>query len=271
MYPTPKSLKTDKQKQTFNKMTTAVSGYQRIQQLNHFYPDNKVFQNVLKQNIGKNEYVTVTDFLLGNDYTKIESPYLAAGLLTEIRNHKIITKRTSDWIRTIKTKILKSRGALDEDNIFSTMIDLFRFLMIYPPSNLPIIQIGLQKCMEFNCLMVSKVVDFQDKHGKNIDEYEEELKIDYYKMITRFRRLYVVIRECVPIFLDKLEDEAEKQYFEKNIVNVYLDVLPPEGSEQEIINSGEYCEGLVLEEEDPCLLGRMLEGNVWVRYLNRDI
>ena len=54
------------------KLKMAVSGYQRLDQLNIFVPRD--IKNVLKTNIGRNEMVNVSDFLMGDDYSKVENP-----------------------------------------------------------------------------------------------------------------------------------------------------------------------------------------------------
>ena len=43
-------------------------------------------KDVLSSKLGKNNVVSITDFLLGNDYTKVESPYLPIGLLEELQD-----------------------------------------------------------------------------------------------------------------------------------------------------------------------------------------
>lgn len=106
----------------------SVTGYQRIQQLNQFFPGNDV-QKVLKTKIGKNEMVIVSDFLLGDDYTKTENPRLPTGLLDEIRNHCGMT--FEKWEKNIKA-LLKNYTIDNGIHQFEEVAYVLRYITMYP-------------------------------------------------------------------------------------------------------------------------------------------
>lgn len=122
----------------------AVTGYQRIQQLNQFYPEN--VQKAFKTKIGKNEMVIVSDFLLGDDYTKIENPHLPTGLLDELRNHRGMTREK--WIKNVRMmiKYIKVNDGMPDQ--IDDMSYLLRYLTIYPlvMDNLNFINTVVKRC-----------------------------------------------------------------------------------------------------------------------------
>ena len=122
----------------------AVTGYQRIQQLNQFYPEN--VQKAFKTKIGKNEMVIVSDFLLGDDYTKIENPHLPTGLLDELRNHRGMTKEK--WIKNVRMMIKNIKVNDGMPDQIDDMSYLLRYLTIYPlvMDNLNFINTVVKRC-----------------------------------------------------------------------------------------------------------------------------
>ena len=95
------------------KMTTAVTGYQQIQQFSQFFPKNHV-KDVLSKKVGKNNVVSITDFLLGNDYTEVESPYLPTGLLEEIKSKKNLNEDIDAWINKAEVNSSKLGQLLEK-------------------------------------------------------------------------------------------------------------------------------------------------------------
>ena len=219
MCPTPKSLKTDKQ--TFKKMASAVTGYHRIQQLNQFFPENDV-QKALKTKIGKNVMVVVSDFLLGNDYTRVESPYLPTGLLEEIRSKKNIYEDIGGWTSTVKSKLLKNKEAVG-DEIFESTTDVLRFVSIYSLTNKQsFVETVLKKCAEFyhTVLGQNKAYSLSETSTRNGAKKTTE----YYNKMTRNRKLFYAISETIIVYLGMLEDGDLKKKYTKELLCMYLKV-----------------------------------------------
>ena len=200
-------------------MTSAVTGYQRIQQFSQFFPKNHV-KDVLSKKVGKNNVVSITDFLLGNDYTKVESPYLPTGLLEEIRSRKNLCENVSEWSIKAKSKILKN-GAAVGPQIFETATDVLRFLSTYPlKSKQSFVHSVLKKCVEIyhTVLGQNKAYSLSETSTKNGSKNITA----YYDKITRNRKLFYAISETVFVYLLMLEDEDLKKKYTKELLCVYL-------------------------------------------------
>ena len=193
-------------------MTTAVTGYQRIQQFSQFFPKNHV-KDVLSKKVGKNNVVSITDFLLGNDYTKVESPYLPTGLLEEIKSKKNLNEDIDAWVNKSKSKILKIRTVIGEDKMIELTTDVLRFISTYPLSiKQGFVVTVLKKCLEFYHTVLGENKDYS--LSKNITAY--------YDKITRNRKLFYAISETVSVYLGMLEDEDLKKKYTKELLCVYL-------------------------------------------------
>ena len=201
-------------------MTTAITGYQRIQQFSQFFPKNLV-KDVLSSKLGKNNVVSITDFLLGNDYTKVESPYLPIGLLEEIKSKKNLSKDIDAWASKAKSKILKNRTVVGENNIIESTTDVLRFVSTYPLSNKQtFVHTVLKKCAEFYHTVLG-----QNKAYSLSEMYPHggaKTTTEYYDKITRNRKLFYAISETVPVYLEMLEDEDLKKKYTKELLCVYL-------------------------------------------------
>ena len=126
---------------------TSVTGYQRLDQLNRFVPSD--IKKVLKANIGKNEMVNVSDFLMGNDYSKVENPYLPKGLQDEIRNFPALSKEI--WTMTVK-KMLHINNENGKNYLhISDIAYVLRYITIHPlaNNNKTFVQIVINKCLDF--------------------------------------------------------------------------------------------------------------------------
>ena len=135
-----------------------VTGYQRIQQLNQFFPGNDV-QKALKTKIGKNEMVIVSDFLLGDDYTKIENPHLPAGLLDELRNHCGMTKEK--WTKNVMMMLKNIKvndGMPDQIDDISYVL---RYITMYPlaMNNLNFINTVVKRCDMLYNIAIPKFIN----------------------------------------------------------------------------------------------------------------
>ena len=127
----------------------SVNGYTRIRQLNRFLPTD--IQVALFQNVGRNERVHVADFLLGDDYTKTESPYLPNGTACQIRElgGDMPHKKWCDKVRMLLAnhQSLENRDDKFKDSYKSVEYTM-RFMANYPiqVSNEHFVKIVLSKC-----------------------------------------------------------------------------------------------------------------------------
>ena len=200
-------------------MTTAVTGYQRIQQFSQFFPKNHV-KDVLSKKVGKNNVVSITDFLLGNDYTKVESPYLPTGLLEEIKSKKNLSEDIDAWVNKSRSKILKNRTAVGEDKIIESTTDVLRFLSTYPLSiKQGFVITVLRKCSEFYHTVLGQNKAYNLSETSTINDLKTTA---YYDKITRNRKLFYAISETVSVYLGMLEDEDLKKKYTKELLCVYF-------------------------------------------------
>lgn len=203
-------------------MTTAVTGYQRIQQFSQFFPRNHV-KDVLSRNLGKNNVVTITDFLLGNDYTKVESPYLPTGLLEEIRSRKNLCENFPEWSSKAKSKINKVNETVGPKT-YESITDVLRFVSTYPISNKQaFVHTVLKKCVEFyhEVLEQNKAYNLSETSTRS----GAKKTTAYYDKMTRNRKLFYAISETVPVYLGMLEDEDLKNKYTKELLCMYLEVI----------------------------------------------
>ena len=193
------------------KMT--VTGYQRLDQLNIFVPRD--IKNVLKANIGKNEMVNVTDFLMGDDYSKVENPYLPKGLQDEIRNHPGMTKEV--WAKRVKGMLeIVDRNDGNHRQI-EDLAYVLRYVTLYPlaNNNKHFVQIVINKCLDLKensipqFICTNKMVEpLQHPHFTRKNKEKKDIADDYFRAITGCLR---TIDECLDLYETAL---AEIQYQE---------------------------------------------------------
>jgi hypothetical protein len=109
-----------------------TNGYMRLDQLNRFVPRD--IKRTLNYNIGKDEMVIISDFLMGDDYRKVENPYLPRGLQDEIQSRPAIEKQT--WIYRI-TKMLRdcTRSGPSDHHHVNDIAFVLRYISMYPLAN----------------------------------------------------------------------------------------------------------------------------------------
>ena len=192
---------------------TSVTGYQRLDQLNRFVPSD--IKKVLKANIGKNEMVNVSDFLMGNDYSKVENPYLPKGLQDEIRNFPALSKEI--WTMTVK-KMLHINNENGKNYLhISDIAYVLRYITIHPlaNNNKTFVQIVINKCLDFkknelpNFISTNKMVEpLQHSHFTRKNKQKKDTADNYFRIITGCLR---TIDECQHAYETAL---AEIQYKE---------------------------------------------------------
>jgi len=191
----------------------AVSGYQRLDQLNIFVPRD--IKNILKTNIGRNEMVNVSDFLMGDDYSKVENPYLPKGLQDEIRNHQGITMEV--WIKRVKGMLgLANRNDGNHGQI-EDLAYILRYITIYPlaMNNKHFVKVVINKCLDLkennipHFICTNKMVaPLQHPHFTRKNKEKKDIADDYFRAIIGCIR---TIDECLDMYETAL---AELQYQE---------------------------------------------------------
>ena len=157
-------------------MATTVNGYGRIRQLNRFLPTD--VQVALFKNIGRNERVRVADFILGDDYTKTETPYLPNGLAKEIREHDHMS--TKKWCTKVH-ELLNDHSYIENKDrdyraVHTGVEYLFRFITNYP------IQTENER---FVSTVLNKCYDILDDFQRMDDEADEKYDICVHAYQTR--------------------------------------------------------------------------------------
>jgi hypothetical protein len=148
-------------------METTVNGYGRIRQLNRFLPTD--VQVALFKNIGRNERVHVADFILGDDYTKTETPYLPNGLAKEIREHDHMS--IEKWCAKVHNLLNDTNYIEDKDKDYRAVHTgaeyLFRFITNYPiqTENERFVGTVLKKCYDI-------LDDFRRMDEKADEQYD---------------------------------------------------------------------------------------------------
>ena len=113
--------------------STTTTGYDRLRQLNRFLPTD--IQVALHKNIGRNERAALSSFLIGQDDSKVNSPYLPIGLQQEIKdNHREMTVKK--WNTTLRkhtsvvygdfATLFRKKGGL------RAIYKMYQFLVMYP-------------------------------------------------------------------------------------------------------------------------------------------
>ena len=112
--------------------STSTTGYDRLRQLNRFLPTD--IQVALRKNIGRNERAALSSFLIGQDDSKVNSPYLPVGLQQEIKdNHSEMT--IDKWNATLRKHMKLIQG--DFESVFRrkgglrAIHNLYQFLVMY--------------------------------------------------------------------------------------------------------------------------------------------
>ena len=192
---------------------TYVTGYQRLDQLNRFIPTD--INKVLKANIGKNEMVNVSDFLIGDDYSKVENPYLPKGLQDEIRNYPDLSKEI--WAMTVK-KMLNTNNKNGKNYLhISDIAYVLRYITLYPlgNNNKNFVQTVINKCLDLkknelpNFISTNKAVEpLQYSHFTRKNKQKKDTADNYFRIITECLR---TIDECQHAYETAL---AEIQYKE---------------------------------------------------------
>ena len=194
-----------------DKMT--VTGYQRLDQLNIFVPRD--IKNILKANIGKNEMVNVSDFLMGDDYSKVENPYLPKGLQDEIRNHQGMSKEV--WAKRVQGML----GIVTHNDGNHRQIEdvayILRYVALYPLANhnKRFVKIVINKCLDLkenhipHFICTNKMVaPLQHSHFTRKNKEKKGIADDYFRAILGCIRS---IDECLDVYEAAL---AELQYQE---------------------------------------------------------
>ena len=185
-----------------------VTGYQRLDQLDMFVPRD--IKHILETNIGKNEMVNVSDFLMGDDYSKVENPYLPKGLQDEIRNRQGMTKEV--WTHRVKGML----DIVDRNDGNSRQIQdlayVLRYVTLYPLANKNkhFVQIVVNKCLDLslnsipNFIKTNKMVaPLQHSHFTRKNKQKKGIADDYFRAISGCLR---AIDECLESYETFLAD-----------------------------------------------------------------
>ena len=188
----------------------AVTGYKRVNQLNCFMPND--IRDKLTTNIGKNEMVNVSDFLIGDDYTKVENPYLPKGLQNEIRNHPKMTMRewTKNVMALLKTSAIRNSSHYQIEDVAY----IFRYITLYPLANdnKHFVSIVISRCNGMcnediprffkNNKMVAPLTHH---HYTRRNKQKKDIANDYMRAIVGCLR---TIDECLYVYQGALENQT---------------------------------------------------------------
>ena len=193
--------------------STSVTGYKRLDQLNRFVPTD--IKKVLKANIGRNETVNISDFLMGDDYSKVENPYLPKGLQDEIRNYQGITKEV--WANRVNGMIkIYDRNDGNHHQI-EDIAYVMRYVTLYPLANhnKRFVQIVINKCLELkndqipSFIFTNKMVaPLQHSHFTRKNKQKKDIADDYFRAITGCLR---TIDECLHAYETTLTEIQYKE------------------------------------------------------------
>lgn len=199
--------------------TQPVTGYTRIRQLNRFLPTD--VQVHLYKNIGRNERVNVTDFLIGDDYTQVKSPYLPNELQDGIRNREITRKEWANTVRsllnsTTDTTGLNTTNVAPQDCVVRSfeMLEMklrkidyvIRYITAHPmvQDNERFLNIVVDKCLHMYEETVTELA------AKEPPEFEQNTRSNckihaaYNQMELTARRLLRTLEECQDVYQDLL-------------------------------------------------------------------
>ena len=190
----------------------SVNGYTRIRQLNRFLPTD--VQVALFKSVGRNERVHVANFLLGDDYTKTESPYLPNGTARQIREMggDMTHKKWCDKIR----RLLADHGSLDNKDAkfkdsYTNVAYMMRFMSSYPIQvvNERFVNIVLNKCEDLMNEMAF-LEDFEDKMRQNYHRYKTRGNVAKLHELDERRALREKVRRevthCQLVYWEKQND-----------------------------------------------------------------
>lgn len=177
----------------------ASCGYDRINQANQFIPCD--VQSLLKTKLNKNNYVTMTHYLIGNDYNLVQSPFLPKGLQKDIRNRKM-TMNT--WMMNVNQKLMNVENAqkYDRNNflkIYGEIRKMLIYITIYPLSQDPnFIHTVLRKCVNLKIGMDDYLFHYNPETKQSEKDFEcEPDDSETYKLrIKETKKLMKVIEEC---------------------------------------------------------------------------
>ena len=188
----------------------SVNGYGRIRQLNRFLPTD--VQVALFKNIGRNERVHVADFILGDDYTKTETPYLPNGLAKEIRDYDHMSKKK--WctkVRNLLDNHYYLEDLVDKDyrTIHTGVEYLFRFITNYPVQSETVhdehfVNTVLNKCSDILEELRRMENEAEEKYDKEIHDYQTRGNIAKIKdmndrVISRHKLRQEIIK-CMEVY-----------------------------------------------------------------------
>lgn len=205
--------------------TQPVTGYTRIRQLNRFLPTD--VQVHLYKNIGRNERMNVTDFLIGDDYTQVKSPYLPNELQDGIRNHEFTMK---EWVFTVKSLLndtskttgLNTTNVAPHDCVvrsfemlemkFRKIDYVIRYITAHPKvqNNERFLTIVVDRCLG---LYEETIFELDAKEPPEFEQNtrsKSKIRAAYDKMKLMAHRLLKTLEECQDVYQDLLAKHYAK-------------------------------------------------------------
>ena len=199
--------------------TQPVTGYTRIRQLNRFLPTD--IQVHLYKNIGRNSRVNMTDFLLGDDYTQVKSPYLPNELQDGIRNRTITRK---EWVATVRSLLNSTTDTtgLDTTNVAPQdcvvrsfeMLEMklrkidyvIRYITAYPivQDNERFLTIVVDRCLGLYEETVTELAAKEPTEFAQNTRSNCKIRAAYDRMELTARRLLKTLDECLDVYQDLL-------------------------------------------------------------------
>lgn len=184
-----------------------VCGYERITQMNRFL--DKSVQRALNEKINKDSLVCVTDFIIGNDYREVASPFLANGLQAQVKRRCVLRQDPQYMLCKIISQIVLIEKKSIHKNFtekYKELAYFMRLVMLYPLNKIEHIKLVVKKCDEFKktLLSVLKEVSPYGPHSYVSSFLYHDTPELYKKRITETKKIINLVASCKVMYANML-------------------------------------------------------------------
>ena len=184
-----------------------VCGYERITQMNRFL--DKGVQSVLNKKINKDSLVCVTDFIIGNDYCEVASPFLVNGLQAHVKRRGVLRQDPQYMLCKIISQIMLIEKKSIHKNFtekYKELAYFMRLVMLYPLNKIEHIKLVVKKCDEFKktLLTVLKEVSPYGPHSYVSSFLYHDTPELYEKRITETEKIVELLASCKEMYINML-------------------------------------------------------------------